>query len=161
MLNARPWVTGLHVARRAHLLPNIGIRGLHRNAQYTRPNPNALPAVKQPTVTAEDGTKTLRLRQNGERALPLPPLMDPIALEAKERYKEPKALAMEEDKTEFQKALGTNPFGITTSLVHCNNSNVSISPSSRDSNPPMQRYASSIAIPLPPTLQHRLRIRRN
>ncbi|KAK5172904.1 uncharacterized protein LTR77_003026 [Saxophila tyrrhenica] len=71
---------------------------------------NVLPPREQPTVTNEDKTKTLRTRQHGNRELPLPPLMDPLAVEAKQRHKRPKPLRIQGQMTDFQKELASNPY---------------------------------------------------
>lgn len=44
----------------------------------------------------------------------MPPLMDPVAVKAKSRYKQRKALPSKRDagKTEFQRELEANPYGI-------------------------------------------------
>ena len=85
----------------------------HTNNAYTRSNPQVIEPNPGPTTRNEDGTKTLRLRQHGNKPLPLPPLLDPIAIAAKERYKKPKIERKEQDVelTEFQKELGANPYG--------------------------------------------------
>ena len=94
-------------------------RSLRDNARFTRPSTSALAPQPQPTVTDSDGTKTLRLRQHGNRSLPLPPLMDPIAIEAKERYKKPKAEpnSGEQVMSDFQRELAANPYGMITQLM--------------------------------------------
>lgn len=89
-------------------------RGIRRNAHYTRPSRSVLPPQPQPTVISEAGTKTLRLRQHGNQSLPLPPLMDPIAIEAKERHKKPKPGPEGQSMTDFQRELAANPHGMTT-----------------------------------------------
>lgn len=76
-----------------------------------------LQSKQQPTVTTADGTKTLRLRPNlGDRqsVLPLPPIMDPIAVAARQKHRTPKARLPPEaeiEKSEFSRALAVNPFG--------------------------------------------------
>ena len=72
---------------------------------------SVLPEREQPTVTSEDETKTLRTRQHGNARLPLPPLMDPLAIQAKERHKQPKPMRKSGGMTEFQKELEQNPYG--------------------------------------------------
>ncbi len=72
---------------------------------------SVLPPREQPTVINEDGTRTLRQRQHGNTTLPLPPLMDPVAVQAKERHKQPKALRKPGELTDFQKELANNPYG--------------------------------------------------
>ena len=68
-------------------------------------------------MTSEDGTKTLRVRTNvsgKESALPLPPLMDPIAMAAKQKYRPSKPYRPRpnlEKMTKFQQALAVNPYG--------------------------------------------------
>ena len=61
--------------------------------------------------------KTYRKRQHGNGSLPLPPLMDPVAIEARTRHKLPKLEEAEaEEMTEFQKALAANPYGTVFAL---------------------------------------------
>ncbi|KAK5125129.1 hypothetical protein LTR85_000805 [Meristemomyces frigidus] len=58
----------------------------------------------------DDGTRTLRKREHGGRSLPLPPLLDPVAVKAKSRYRDPKPLPSKlKEKTEFQRELEANP----------------------------------------------------
>lgn len=82
-----------------------------KNARYIRPSGSVIPPQPQPSVLTEDGTRTLRQRQHGNRNLPLPPLMDPIVLAAREKYTQPKAEVVEEELTDFQRELAMNPFG--------------------------------------------------
>lgn len=93
------------VKRHARFQSNDAGLGLkHRDVLVPKP---------QPTTTSEDGATTLRMRQHGNRSLPLPPFIDPIAIEAKQRHKLPKKEAFEkEEMTDFQKELADNPFGI-------------------------------------------------
>ena len=75
-------------------------------------NRSALPPALQPTVINEDGTKTRRMREHGHDSLPLPPLMDPIALEARTRHRDPKSSPLAKAHlTDFQKQLAVNPYG--------------------------------------------------
>lgn len=75
----------------------------------------------QPTVTSKDGTRTFRSRQHGNRALPLSPLLDPIAIDAKEKHTRPKPFRLEGDRTDFQKELEANPFAraLATKVREC------------------------------------------
>lgn len=81
-----------------------------RVARSTRPIISTQP---HPTVTSEDGTKTFRARRHGNPNLPLPPLMDPIAIEARQKFKAPKA---EPDAgggmSQFQRELAENAHGM-------------------------------------------------
>ena len=77
-----------------------------------------LQSKEQPSMTNEDGTKTWRLRPSAsgkQSSLPLPPIMDPIAVAGKQRYGghgiAPKARISEDETSEFSKALAVNPFG--------------------------------------------------
>jgi hypothetical protein len=75
-----------------------------------------LQSKEQPKVTSTDGTKTLRIRPNAsdkQRTLPLPPVMDPIAMAAKQKHRGRKLKATKEwhEMTTFEKALAVNPFG--------------------------------------------------
>ena len=38
--------------------------------------------------------------------------MDPVAVEAQDRYRQSKPISKEEDRTEFQKRLTLNPYGL-------------------------------------------------
>ena len=59
-----------------------------------------------------DGSTTYRTRPGSKRALPLPPLMDPIAISARERWTEPKKPApAAADLTPFQQKLYQNAYG--------------------------------------------------
>ena len=109
MLNARRAATSGPVAP-AHIARQRA-RAAHSSIRYVRPSVSALPPAPQPTVTSDDGTRTLRLRQHGNRKLPLPPLMDEIAVKAKERYTAKKPRQEVEELTDFQKALAANPYG--------------------------------------------------
>jgi hypothetical protein len=69
---------------------------------------------EQPTEISDDGTYTLRARKYGNRALPLPPFLDPIRTAALLQRTGPKIPVSEikaEDLTEFQKELALNPYG--------------------------------------------------
>lgn len=77
--------------------------------------------VEQPMVRSEDGTKMQRERKHGDRSLPLPPFMDPIAIEARNRYTRPKPREASEAKTHFQKQLERNPYAqaLATPIRQC------------------------------------------
>jgi hypothetical protein len=69
---------------------------------------------EQPTELSDDGTYTLRTRKYGNRALPLPPFLDPVRIAASLRRTGPKIPLSEikaEDLTDFQKELAKNPYG--------------------------------------------------
>lgn len=67
--------------------------------------------VEQPMALSEDGTKMQRERKHGDKSLPLPPLMDPIVIKARNRYTQPKPREAGTSKTHFQKQLERNPYG--------------------------------------------------
>ncbi len=71
-----------------------------------------LPPQPQPTVVTDDGTRTLRLREHGNKSLPLPPFIDPIVMGAKRRYKTPKLESEEDTLTDFRRELASNPYGM-------------------------------------------------
>ncbi|KAK3690968.1 hypothetical protein LTR37_018921 [Vermiconidia calcicola] len=98
------------------------IRAAHNNARSSLKDRDVLTPRPQPTVTSSDGTKTLRTRQHGNKTLPLPPLMDGVAIEAKSKYKKPKAAPEQREMTNFQKALAENPFAnaLATKVRQCN-----------------------------------------
>ena len=88
------------------------LRALHNGSRFIRPNVSELPTQPQPTVTNEEGTKTFRLREHGNKSLPLPPLLDPIAKEARGRHERMKESPKENDQlTDFQNNLAENPYG--------------------------------------------------
>jgi len=89
------------------------IRHAHRHAnKNTGQTVNLAIAPKpQPTELSEDGARTLRVRRGGNKSLPMPPIMDPLAVEKKEKKRKPKPLANEVPKTSFQTELELNPYG--------------------------------------------------
>jgi hypothetical protein len=104
----------LHAVHRQAIkyLPIIGsTRQASHDARSTLKARTVVHPRPQPSVTNEEGTQTLRLRQHGNKSLPLPPLMDPIAIEARERYKQPKPNPKPMEMTDFQKELASNPYG--------------------------------------------------
>ena len=114
MLNVRPAPIFRFQATRIPRRGTVLRRVQHASANHgTATQREAIGPTLQATVRTEAGTKTLRTRQHGNRSLPLPPLMHPIAIEAKERHKMPKAELKAEGMTGFQRALASNPFGTT------------------------------------------------
>lgn len=101
-----------------------------------------------------DGHATYRKHPSGKRDLPLPPIMDPIALAARERWTEPKMPEpRREDLTPFQRKLYANPAGKhlyepLSSEPNQNNANLSLpgstqlTPSPRPSAPTAPRPSS-------------------
>ncbi|KAK5135169.1 hypothetical protein LTR08_005555 [Meristemomyces frigidus] len=110
MLHVRSRLRSSHPVRHV-----TATRSVYRNA---RPAPTAAPSN---TVPSEDGTRTLRQRQHGARSLPLPPLLDPVAIAATERYRGAKPLKAAGGKTEFQRALHMNPYAqaLATPVRQC------------------------------------------
>lgn len=78
-------------------------------------------ADNQSTSASPNGTRTFRQRQHGNDALPLPPFLDPIAIEAKTRHTRPKIYQDEQEKTGFQRELEANPFAnaLATPVRQC------------------------------------------
>lgn len=70
----------------------------------------------QPTVSSEDGEWTLRTRQHGAKSLPLPPLMDDVAIKRKNKYKAPKA--WNPRASEEQQELEDNVYGTSHTEQH-------------------------------------------
>ncbi|KAF3004791.1 hypothetical protein E8E13_002763 [Curvularia kusanoi] len=60
--------------------------------------------------TRQDGHRTLRKRVSGKRELPLPPLLDPVVIEARTRHMQKKEKPRVADLTPFQRKLWENPF---------------------------------------------------
>lgn len=44
----------------------------------------------EPTTLSEDGIRTLRIRKHGHKPLPIPEIMDPIYLYARNKHKQPR-----------------------------------------------------------------------
>lgn len=62
--------------------------------------------------TRKDAHQTLRVRKDSkERDLPLPPILDPIAIERRNKWENTKAQPVAADFTDFQKKLQANPYG--------------------------------------------------
>lgn len=65
--------------------------------------------------TRADAHSTSRIRSDGKaKALPLPPLLDPVILEERSQWEQTKKRPKFADFTLFQKKLWQNPFGITS-----------------------------------------------
>ncbi|KAL1383476.1 hypothetical protein HDK64DRAFT_318331 [Phyllosticta capitalensis] len=63
------------------------------------------------TPFVQDERQTWRMRADGKRRLPLPPILDPIAISQRERWIEPKKpAAAPAERTPFQKKLLNNAF---------------------------------------------------
>ncbi|KAH9880086.1 hypothetical protein J1614_002112 [Plenodomus biglobosus] len=61
--------------------------------------------------TCRDGHRTFRARRDEKtKALPLPPLLDPVILEDRQRWEKPKDRPKHAEFTPFQKLLWQNPF---------------------------------------------------
>lgn len=103
--------TGIHRLTR---LPTTSHGLLPRRFYAWKTNP-AFEAEAQPTVISEDGSKTLRTRKHGNKSLPLPPIMDPIARASKQRHKQMKDRGIQNDElSDFQQKLRLNPYGTNT-----------------------------------------------
>lgn len=88
---------------------SYGIRSRRFYAWKTNP---AFEAEAQPTVISDDGSKTLRTRKHGNKSLPLPPIMDPIAIAGKQRHKQMKERVVQKNElSDFQQKLQLNPYG--------------------------------------------------
>ncbi|KAF2211959.1 hypothetical protein CERZMDRAFT_97878 [Cercospora zeae-maydis SCOH1-5] len=72
----------------------------------------------EPTIVSEDGTRTLRSRKHGSRALPVPEILDPLYLTARHKYRQSKAsqtshtseISEPRTLTPLQRALAVNPY---------------------------------------------------
>ena len=87
-----------------------------------RPPITALTPKDQPTETTKDGARTLRVRTLGHRPLPLPPIMDPKAIDARTQYEQTKApRPKEREKSAFQRELWLNPYAraLVTPVRQC------------------------------------------
>ncbi|KAK3708158.1 hypothetical protein LTR37_011662 [Vermiconidia calcicola] len=119
MLNVKPTISPRSLVKRVVVQQ---ARAVHKDARSSIKDRDVLTHRAQPTVTSSDGTKTLRTRQHGNKTLPLPPLMDAVTIEAKMKYKKPKAAPEQREMTDFQKALAENPFAnaLATKVRQCN-----------------------------------------
>ncbi|CAK1365956.1 unnamed protein product [Cercospora beticola] len=91
----------------------------------------APPAISasEPTIISEDGTRTLRTRKNGSRALPIPEILDPLYLKARHKYRQPKdgqtaqtsGTSEPRSVTPFQQELALNPYAraLETPIRQC------------------------------------------
>lgn len=82
----------------------------------TAPRTSSIRSVAPPTgnelgPTQRDGHRTLRKRLDGKKALPLPPLLDPVVLETRSRHEQGKEKPRAAEFTPFQRKLWENPFG--------------------------------------------------
>ncbi|RMY96440.1 hypothetical protein D0864_05139 [Hortaea werneckii] len=102
---------------------NFGLRQLPRRRDHVLRHvcKFASQADNQSTLASPNGTRTFRERQHGNDALPLPPVLDPIAVEAKTRHTRPKTYQHEQEKTGFQRELEANPFAnaLATPVRQC------------------------------------------
>jgi hypothetical protein len=123
--------------------------GLRRHASATAHDGSA-PPMEQPTAPSEDGLRTVRKRKHGHNALPLPPFMDPIAINAKTKHQQPKPLKAEE-KTDIDKELEKSIFGETIPSTCMKHRLTFHSSSARHARPPMRRHQrlSPLALPCP------------
>ena len=148
MLHVRP--IRLRSSRSFHYV--TATRTVYRNA---RPAPVlTLPS----TVESENGRHTLRQRRHGESSLPLPPLLDPVAIEATSRYRGSKALKPEGGKTAFQRELHMNPYGTahtwrTRPATNRPNAHSS-SPGNARPSVRLHQCPSATALPAPTCLDH-------
>ncbi|KAF2169530.1 hypothetical protein M409DRAFT_19943 [Zasmidium cellare ATCC 36951] len=114
--------TGRHQSLKASTTASNGLHPPSRRLYAWKTNP-AYEAEAQPTVISEDGSKTLRTRKYGNKSLPLPPIMDPIAIAGKQRHKQMKerVVKREDDLSEFEQKLRLNPFAhaLATDIRQC------------------------------------------
>ncbi|GIZ47684.1 hypothetical protein CKM354_001076900 [Cercospora kikuchii] len=91
----------------------------------------APPAISadEPTIISKDGTRTLRTRKNGSKALPIPEILDPLYLKARHKYRQPKdghtaqtsGTYEPRSVTPFQQELALNPYAraLETPIRQC------------------------------------------
>ncbi|KAF2433712.1 hypothetical protein EJ08DRAFT_38066 [Tothia fuscella] len=92
--------------------PSFPCRNQCHKKRYKSSSTSSKSIPESPTPSTQDGdTRTFRSRQAGYKALPLPPLIDPVRISQRKRYKETKAPPPKHaDFTPFQKKLYNNPF---------------------------------------------------
>ncbi|KAK0821441.1 hypothetical protein LTR75_000527 [Friedmanniomyces endolithicus] len=117
MLNAR--ITSAARAYARNDASRCGLRGYRTDTGQTTNKPITFKA--QPSIPGDHGTPTLRARQNGGRSLPLPPILDPVVEEAKERHHEPRPHQLYGPRTKMQAEIDMNPFAqaLATPVRQC------------------------------------------
>ena len=68
--------------------------------------------------TTQDGHRTLRVRKGNNPPLPIPPILDPIALSERNRWTEKKSRPKHDNLTPFQQKLYQNPYGMPSIILH-------------------------------------------
>lgn len=124
LLSKKPSLRPVAVAHRAtRLLWSCRHTSSDASSGYGRGYREAPPTISanEPTIVSEDGTRTLRTRKNGSKALPIPEILDPLYLKARHKYRQSKdrqnvqASGTSETRTvtPFQQELALNPYART------------------------------------------------
>ncbi|KAK7543481.1 hypothetical protein IWX50DRAFT_349234 [Phyllosticta citricarpa] len=106
----------LHGNFQHHVLKNSSRCRLRRkfsstSAASTSADTSADTNATTTTPYVKDERQTWRVREDGKRKLPVPPILDPIAISQRDRWIEPKKPAAKPaDQTPFQKKLYKNAF---------------------------------------------------
>ena len=68
--------------------------------------------------TTQDGHRTLRVRKGNNPPLPIPPVLDPIAISERDRWTKKKPQPKHDELTPFQQKLYQNPYGMPFIILH-------------------------------------------
>lgn len=91
------------------IILRVSISGIQRRQIWTR-IPPGVDKIPPEQVLVQDN-RSYRVRQHGNRPLPLPPLLDDIVESARTKYQAAKPAYKSSDLTEFQKTLANNTYG--------------------------------------------------
>jgi hypothetical protein len=99
-------------------MPSALTRGIRQSSSLARHATRRKPRERSTGVLIgdqlgpiqQDAHQSFRLRQDGTR-LPLPPMLDPVVIEEKFRWKQTKEQPHMDKLTPFQRKLWENPYG--------------------------------------------------
>ncbi|KAF2259954.1 hypothetical protein CC78DRAFT_536691 [Lojkania enalia] len=83
------------------------------------------PKGEQLGPIGKDGHQSFRIRKDGTKSLPLPPVLDPVVLSERSRWEQPKARPDVKKFAPFQRKLWENPYGLP-SLTAANITNAEL-----------------------------------
>lgn len=98
-------------------IPEVDVNS-RDGVEYGLEEPDLRPEDVEPPfakafIKVDDDVRTHRTREYGNRALPLPPVIDPVFVAIRNRWKMRKEAPTKiDDLTPFQKAFNENPYGM-------------------------------------------------